>query len=56
MFGILALICIILGFVVGIFNVSIVFDPAQWFLAAIAFGVLNFHWLPQMGPWNDRSK
>lgn len=41
MFGILALICIIIGFIVGIFDVHIVFEPLSWFVAAIAFNTLN---------------
>lgn len=36
-----ALACIILGFVVGIFNVDIVFGPGYWLLAAIAINTLN---------------
>lgn len=41
MFGLLALICIILGFIVGIFDVKIVFEPLSWFVAAIAFNTLE---------------
>ena len=41
MFGILALICIILGFVAAIFKVHILFDPLVWFVAAIAFSVIS---------------
>jgi len=55
MFGILALICIVLGFVVGIFNVSIVFDPLQWFVAAVALSLLNVPWVPTIGKRNDSN-
>jgi hypothetical protein len=33
---ILALICIILGFIVGLADVDLVFDAMSWFVAAIA--------------------
>jgi hypothetical protein len=41
MFWILALICIILGFIVAIFEVKILFEPLVWFIAAIAFNTLG---------------
>lgn len=41
MFGILALICIILGFIVGVADVKLVFDSLSWFVAAIAFNTLD---------------
>lgn len=41
MFGILALLCIVLGFVVGITDADIVFAPTVWFIAAIAFALLG---------------
>jgi len=41
MFGLLALICIILGFIVGAFDVKLLFDPLSWFVAAIAFNTLS---------------
>jgi hypothetical protein len=36
----LAIICIILGFIVGIAKVDIVFPALVWFVAAIAFDLL----------------
>jgi hypothetical protein len=41
MFWILGLICIILGFIVGAFDVKILFAPLEWFVAAIAFNTLG---------------
>lgn len=41
LWSLLALICIILGFVVGIFDVKLVFEPVVWFVAAIAFNTLS---------------
>jgi hypothetical protein len=41
MFGLLALICIILGFVVAIFDANILFQPIIWFVAAIALNTLD---------------
>jgi hypothetical protein len=40
-FGILALICIILGFVAAVAKVDILFAPLVWFIAAIAFNTLT---------------
>lgn len=34
--GLLALVCIILGFIVGVSDNKIVFDALSWFVAAIA--------------------
>ena len=36
-----ALVCIILGFVAGLVDDKILFDPLTWFVAAIAFAVLG---------------
>lgn len=35
----LALVCIILGFVVGVTEDKILFDATTWFVAAIAFAL-----------------
>lgn len=48
MSAILAGICIILGFIVGIAKVDIVFPALVWFVAAIAFEWLP---LPAIGPF-----
>jgi len=40
-FGLLALICIILGFIVGLKEEKFVFDALTWFVAAIAFNTLT---------------
>lgn len=39
--SLLALICIILGFVTAIFKVDILFPALTWFVAAIAFAHLS---------------
>jgi hypothetical protein len=39
--AIAALLCIVFGFIVGISEESILFDPLTWFVAAVAFGVLG---------------
>ncbi len=41
MFGILALISIILGLIVGAADVKILFDSLTWFVLAIAFNTLT---------------
>jgi hypothetical protein len=41
MFGLAALVCIVLGFIVGIAEVKIVFAPLAWFVAALAFNTLS---------------
>ena len=41
MFGMLALACIIVGFVVGALEVKVAFDALTWFVAAIAFNTLS---------------
>lgn len=50
---ILALICIILGFIVGIAEVDIVFPALVWFVAAIAFEWLP---LPAVGPFITKKE
>jgi hypothetical protein len=45
---ILALICIIMGFIVGIIDEKVLFDSVAWFIAAIAFALLP---LPGIGPF-----
>lgn len=41
MFGLLALLCIIIGFVVGGFDIKFVVPSLEWFVAAIAFNTLS---------------
>jgi Flp pilus assembly protein TadB len=41
MFGLLALLCVLLGFIVAIFNVDILFPPIVWYVAAIALAHLG---------------
>jgi hypothetical protein len=41
MFGVLAFLCIIIGFVVGGFDLKFIVGPLEWFVAAIAFSVLT---------------
>jgi hypothetical protein len=41
LFGILALLCIIIGFVVGGFDIKFVVPALEWFVAAIAFNTLT---------------
>jgi uncharacterized membrane protein YfcA len=41
MFGLLGLLCIILGFVSAIIDERILFDALTWFVAAIAFNTLR---------------
>jgi hypothetical protein len=36
-----ALVCIILGFIAGLVDDKLLFDPLTWFVAAIAFAVLG---------------
>lgn len=36
-----ALVCIVLGLVVAIFDVKIVMEPLSWFVLAIAFNTLG---------------
>lgn len=45
---ILALICIILGFVAGLTNADLIFNSLTWFVLAIAFEWLP---LPAIGPF-----
>jgi uncharacterized membrane protein YiaA len=40
-FGILALICIIFGFVTGLFDADLQLRALEWFVAAIAFNTLS---------------
>ena len=46
MFWIFGLICIIIGFVVGAFDVKFLFGPLEWFVVAIAFNTLGAPSLP----------
>lgn len=56
MFTLLALLCIVLGFVVGAFDVKIIFGPVEWFLAAIALNTLGApSWLPAQLRRGDRA-
>jgi hypothetical protein len=41
MFGVLGLLCIIVGFVVAIIEEKILFGPLSWFIAAIAFNTIG---------------
>jgi len=41
MFGVLGLLCIIVGFVVAIIEEKILFSPLSWFIAAIAFNTIG---------------
>jgi type IV secretory pathway TrbD component len=41
MFGVLGLLCIIIGFVVAIIEEKILFGPLSWFIAAIAFNTIG---------------
>lgn len=41
MFGLLGLLCIIIGFVVAIIDERILFDALTWFIAAIAFNTVG---------------
>jgi type IV secretory pathway TrbD component len=41
MFGVLGLLCIIVGFVVAIIEEKILFGPQAWFIAAIAFNTIG---------------
>ena len=41
MFGILAIVCIILGFVAGLFDTDVGMEAVAWFAAAIAFNTLG---------------
>ena len=49
---ILALICIILGFIVGIIDQKVLFDSLTWFVAAIAFALLP---LPAIGTFTRKE-
>ena len=49
----LALICIILGFIVGIIDQKVLFDSLTWFVAAIAFSLLP---LPAIGVFTSRKE
>jgi hypothetical protein len=40
-FGILAIICIILGFATGLFDADVKMETVAWFAAAIAFNTLG---------------
>ena len=41
MFGVLGLLCIIVGFVVAIIEEKILFGPQAWFIAAIEFNTIG---------------
>lgn len=41
MFGVLGLLCIIIGFVVAIIEEKILFGPQAWFIAAIALNTIG---------------
>lgn len=41
LFGFLALVCIVIGFVVGGFDIKFVVPALEWFVAAIAFNTLE---------------
>jgi hypothetical protein len=41
MFGVLGLLCIIVGFVAAIIEEKILFGPLSWFIAAIAFNTIG---------------
>jgi len=41
-FGILAIVCIIVGFVTGLFDARLGLGALEWFVAAIAFNTLKW--------------
>jgi hypothetical protein len=49
---VLALICIIMGFIVGIIDEKVLFDSLAWFVAAIAFAVTP---LPGVGVFRSKE-
>jgi type IV secretory pathway TrbD component len=49
MFGLLGLLCIILGFVAAIIEERILFGALTWFVAAIAFNTLRDVAFPFIG-------
>jgi hypothetical protein len=52
MFGVLGLLCIIVGFVAAIIDEKILFGPLSWFIAAIAFNTIGN--IPFMGRGRTR--
>lgn len=52
MWGIAGIICIVIGFFVGVAESKFVFESLVWFVAAIAFNTLN--WDPRH-PFSDAA-
>lgn len=53
MFGVLALLCIMLGFVGAIIDEMILLGALEWFVAAIAFNTLTVA-VPKPPAWRNR--